>query len=343
MPPRLNHPFELLKKNIRRCIIIQMRPQLLVLSFLSPNHMNRVKIPVQPSTNLSYNIHQPLGFPQSMPRPLNILSSLTFTNPIPIILRLGCIKLPPYNRTLVFLKLHRSHLVSDNFSNRNFLLLHMSFIPLLPISHELTLLHNGSCLLQMLEIEIVPKILPFLILITRVISCCEANTQIHNKSPIQKHGFPQPTQETPHIMIHPLAIIPTTRVIQILPIPKVTLRSQSGNRVIDLIVPGGNPRRRHRLAPASTGHVPASIDAGVPPAGVHHLVAAIIGDGDLEAAKVAVLAPGALALVPEAPGDVALAGGGALDRRLVVEEGDGLESAEVEALNGNEDARVGAV
>jgi len=76
---------------------------------------------------------------------------------------------------------------------------------------------------------------------------------------------------------------------------------------------------------------------------VDHLVPAVVGDGDLEAAKVAVLAPGALALVPEAPCDVALAGDGAVHRRLVVEEGNGLERAEVESLNGNKNARVRAV
>ena len=81
----------------------------------------------------------------------------------------------------------------------------------------------------------------------------------------------------------------------------------------------------------------------MPAAGVHHLVPAVVGDCDLEAAKVAVLAPGAFALVPEAPSDVALAGDGAVHRRLVVEEGNGLERAEVESLNSNTNARVGAV
>ncbi|WVZ25991.1 hypothetical protein V8G54_004535 [Vigna mungo] len=170
MSPRLNHSFKLLKKSIRRRIVIQMGPQFLVLSFFSPNHMNCIKIPVQPSTNLRYNIHQPLRFPQSMPWPLNIFSSLTFTNPVPIILRLRRIKLPPYNRTLVLLKLHRSHLVSDNLPNRNPPLLQMGFIPLFPIPQELTFLNNRSCLLQMLEIEIVPEILPFLILVTGIIT-----------------------------------------------------------------------------------------------------------------------------------------------------------------------------
>jgi len=146
-------------------------------------------------------------------------------------------------------------------------------------------------------------------------------------------------------MIHPLAIIPTTRIIQILPTPKVTLRPQSRNRVIDLIIAGRNPRLQCLNAPAgaSSRKIPASIGPGVPPTGVHHLVPAIVGDADLEAAKIAVLAPRALALVPEAPRDVALAGGGAVHRRLIVEEGNGLERAEVKPLNSNKDARIGAI
>lgn len=76
---------------------------------------------------------------------------------------------------------------------------------------------------------------------------------------------------------------------------------------------------------------------------MHHLVPAIISDADLEAAKIAVLAPRPLPLVPEAPRDITLAGGGAVHRRLIVEEGNGLESAEVEPLNSNKDARIGAI
>ncbi|PON98056.1 hypothetical protein TorRG33x02_061300 [Trema orientale] len=149
--------------------------------------MNRVEIPIHLAANLGDNVHQPLRFPQSMPRSLNVLGSLSLTNSIPVILGLGGIELPPYDCAPIFLELHWSHLMCHDLPKRNFPL--MASIPLLPISQKLTLLHHRGNFLQMLEIEIVSKILSLLIFVTRIISCSQAYTKIHHKSPIQEHSL----------------------------------------------------------------------------------------------------------------------------------------------------------
>lgn len=81
----------------------------------------------------------------------------------------------------------------------------------------------------------------------------------------------------------------------------------------------------------------------MPTSWVHHLVPAIVGEADHESSEIAVLPPRLLPLVAEAPRDVALAWGRAVHRRLVLEECDGLEGPEVEPLDGDEDAGIGAV
>ncbi|WRX32976.1 hypothetical protein QQP08_025463 [Theobroma cacao] len=102
-----------------------------------------------------------------MPWPLNVLSCLPLTYPVPIVFRLWSIKLPPKDCALIFLKLHWCDFICCYLLDWHFSF--MASIPFLPISQEFTLLHDGSHLLKMLKIKIKPKIFSLLILIAWIL------------------------------------------------------------------------------------------------------------------------------------------------------------------------------
>ncbi|PON98054.1 hypothetical protein TorRG33x02_061280 [Trema orientale] len=143
-------------------------------------------------------------------------------------------------------------------------------------------------------------------------------------------------------MIHSFTIITPTRVIQIPPLPEARLRSKRRDRVVYLLVPSRRSQLPSRPI-ASSSPKTASIDTRMPTIRVNHLVSTILAKSEPKPPEIPVLPPGLLLLVPKPPSNVALVRLRSVNRALVLQEHNRLEDPQVEPLDRDQGAGIGAV
>ncbi|CAA7404126.1 unnamed protein product [Spirodela intermedia] len=213
-------------------------PELLVHGLLPSDDVNCVVVPVHLPGDLRNDVHQPLGLPDRLPWSVHEIGGPPLADPVPVVLWLWPWELPPENGALIFLQLHWRHLVGRHLPHRDALAALLlpaarRLIPLLPVPQELPFLHDRRRLLEVLEIEVQSEILPFVFLV-RIGGGGQADAQIHHERPVQELRLPEAAEEAPQEMIHPLAVVPSSGVVQVPPLLEFRLRSDHGDGIVDV-------------------------------------------------------------------------------------------------------------
>lgn len=325
--------------------------------------MDGVEVPAEARGYGGDDLHQPPGLPEEVPGALDHGLGLPLADSVPVVVGLHVAELPHDQGVLDAGELHGRVLeVVDEVQAELVLLL-----PLPPVRPELALVDDRCRILQVLEIEVEPEVLPFRVLARPGVDGGEANVQIHDKCSIQVLSFSERTEEAPKVVVHALAAVAATVVDEVLAGAEGGLRLDDREGVVHGLSDDGHSlqlliglvflgRRGILLRleddfPTAAASSPvlgaaalAGVDAGVVVVDLGDEEGAVFGSGKVEAAVVLVEGGAGGVSGAEAPSHVAGArsagDGGRLAEAVEVDVGKGFDGSAHQQV---EEVSVGAV